>query len=291
MKILGTGLTGLVGSRLVELLSPQYTFENISRAAGVDITDLAQVEKAIIKSDCDLVLHLAGFTDVRQAELDRDLGQSSIAWKVNVTGTENIVHACSKMGKKLIYASTDLVFDGEDTPNGGYREGDKENPLNWYAKTKFEGELRVRDSKTPWLIMRLAYPYRASFSKMDFARFFINKLANNETITLLTDRIITPTFIDDLAGALDILLSKKCIGIYHTVGSTSLSIYKAAQIIADIYGFDRKLLFQTTRKEFLVDRPPEPFNSSLNNAKIKSIGAQMRYFEEGVRELRVQMSS
>ncbi len=288
MRILGTGLTGLIGSRITELLSPDYSFESVSRSTGVDITNVDQVKRVIVNSDCDVVLHLAAFTNVKEAELEKDLGEDSESWKINVTGTENIVAACNESGKKLMYVSTDLVFDGENTPEGGYKEEDKENPLNWYAKTKYEGELRVRDAQSPWIVIRPAYPYRASFEKNDFVRLFIQKLENHEQLTLLEDRIITPTFIDDLAQAIDILFSKESTGIYHTVGSTSLSIYDAAEVISDIYGFDNQLLSKTTRKSFLVDRPPEPFNSSLNNAKIRKLGAFMRTFAEGVQEVKTQ---
>lgn len=289
MKILGTGLTGLIGSRITELLSPDYTFENISRSIGVDITNNDQVKHAISNSDCDAVLHLAAFTNVKEAELEKNKGEASEAWKINVSGTESIVAACNETGKKLIYASTDLVFDGENTPEGGYREEDKENPLNWYAKTKYEGELRVREAKIPWIVIRPAYPFRASFTKNDFVRLFIQKLGNDEPLTLLEDRIVTPTFIDDIAGALAMLLSQESTGIYHTVGSTMLSIYEAAEIIANIFNFDKSLLSKTTRKEFLVDRPPEPFNSGLNNAKIRKLGAHMRTFAEGVHEVKSQV--
>lgn len=289
MKILGTGLTGLIGSRITELLSPDYIFENISRSTGVDITNSDQVRRAISNSDCDAVLHLAAFTNVKEAELEKNKGEMSEAWKINVSGTESIVAACNETDKKLIYVSTDLVFDGENTPEEGYREEDKENPLNWYAKTKYEGELRVREAKIPWIVIRPAYPFRATFTKNDFVRLFIQKLENNEPLTLLEDRIVTPTFIDDIAGALDILLSQESTGIYHTVGSTMLSIYDAAEVIADIFNFDKSLLSKTTRKEFLVGRPPEPFNSGLNNAKIRKLGAHMRTFAEGVQEVKSQV--
>jgi len=288
MKILGTGLTGLIGSRILELLSPNYSFTNISRSMGVDITNSEQIKKAIVNSDCDVVLHLAAFTNVLEAEKDREQGEGSQAWKINVVGTENIVNACNDSGKKLVYLSSDLVFDGENTPEGGYTELDRENPLNWYATTKYEGELRVKDAKVPWIIMRPAYPYRATFEKNDFVRLFIHKLKNNEPLTLLTDRIISPTFIDDLSNVFDTLLSKEATGIYHTVGSSALSIYEAAEIIADIFGYDKKLLLRTTRKEFLAGRPPEPFNSALNNAKIRKLGVNMRTFETGVEELKSQ---
>lgn len=290
MKILATGLTGLIGSRLHELLAKEYSFENLSRATGINITDYDQVMRAITASDAPVVLHLAAYTNVKEAELQKELGEQSEAWQINVKGTENVVHACKEAGKKLVYLSTDLVFDGESTPEGGYTEDAKEHPLNWYAVTKFEGELRVRDLSTPWIVMRPAYPYRATYEKNDFVRLFIQKLKNSEPLTVLTDRIITPTFIDDLAFAFDTLLQKEATGIFHTVGSSALSIYDAALEIADEFGFDPKLVSGTTREVFLVGRPLEPFNSALNNAKIRSLGLHMRTFREGLQEVKKQTS-
>lgn len=290
MKILATGLTGLIGSRVNELLLPTYTFENVSRSTGVDITQAEQVRTAIISSDAQVVLHLAAYTNVKEAESQIELGEKSDAWQINVKGTENVAKACEESGKKLIYLSTDLVFDGEHTPQGGYTEEDKENPLNWYAKTKFEGELRVRSLQSPWVVLRPAYPYRAKYEKNDFVRLFMQKLQNNEPLTVLTDRIITPTFIDDLALAIDMVIQKQATGIYHTVGSTALSIYDASLEIADFFGFDQNLISSTTRAAFLVGRPPEPFNSSLNNARIKNLGVQMRTFSQGLQAIKQQLS-
>ena len=289
MKILATGLTGLIGSRINELLSTQYDFESISRSTGLDVTDSQSVQQVIQKSDAEIVLHLAAYTDVKRAELEKDMGEQSEAWRINVKGTENVVRSCETSGKKLIYISTDLVFDGMNTPEGGYSEEDPENPLNWYARTKFEGELRVRAMKSPWIVVRPAYPYRAHYSKNDFVRFFMQKLANNEELTVLSDRIISPTFIDDLAHAINVLIQKDGNGIFHAVGSTRLSIYEAAIEIARVFTYDQALIKTITRKEFLVNRPPEPFNSSLNNAKIKKLGVSMKTFSEGLLEIKSQM--
>lgn len=291
MKILATGLTGLIGSRINELLNSEYNFESVSRSTGLDITNSESVQRVVNTSDAEIVLHLAAYTDVKAAELQKDSGEESDAWKVNVVGTENIVRACEESSKKLIFISTDLVFDGMNTPDGGYGEEDPENPLNWYARTKFEGELRVRSMKSPWIVVRPAYPYRAEYSKNDFVRLFMQKLSNNEQLTVLTDRIVSPTFIDDLTQALHVLIQKKATGIFHTVGSSQVSVYEAAQEIAKVFSYNSTLIQTTTRKEFLVNRPPEPFNSSLNNAKITKIGVEMKTFSEGLYEIKRQLET
>lgn len=282
MKILGTGLNGLVGSRILDLLSDRYAFENLSRGSGVDITDFSSILKAMSSSDAKIVFHAAAYTDVKTAEKEKELGEKSEAWMVNVVGTQNVAKACEQTGKKMIYVSTDMVLGGDNMPEGGFPEDSVPNPLSWYAVTKYEGEKIINKLTTPWVIMRTAYPYRASFAKPDFARVFKQWLSEGKSISVLTDRIITPTFIDDIAGAFDILVQKNATGIYHVVGSQILSIYDAALLIAKIFGLDNSLIKKTTREQFLVGRPPEPFSSALNNVKIKQLGAQMHTFEEGL---------
>ena len=286
MIILGTGLTGLIGSRVVELLSPAYTFQNLSRSTGIDITNPRQVHDAIASSSADVIVHFAGYTDVKKAELEKDLGEKSDAWKINVIGTENIIKSAKATGKKLVYISTDMVFDGKHVGENGYTEEDAPHPLSWYAKTKYEGELRVQAYKEASIILRVAYPYRAQFPKLDFVRLFIQKLQNKEQLAALSDRIITPTFIDDIAMATRAVIEKSVFGIYHVAGSNALSIYYCAQEIAEVFNFDSSLIHATTRATFLINKPPEPFNSALNNGKIKSLGVEMHTFREGLEEIK-----
>lgn len=286
MKILGTGLNGLIGSRIVELLSSKYSFENLSRSSGVDITDFSSVNKAISSSSAKIVFHVAAFTDVKASEKEKDLRKESEAWKINVIGTQNVAKACEQFGKRLIYVSTDLVLGGDKMPDGGFREDDKPNPLSWYAQTKYEAEEIVKVLPTPWVIIRPAYPYRKEFTKLDFVRFFRQILHDGKSVSVLTDRIVTPTFIDDIANALDILIEKNATGIYHVVGSQIISMYEAVNLIAKTFGLDSSLIEKTTRAEFLVGRPAEPFSSALNNDKIKQLGVNMHTLKEGLELLK-----
>lgn len=290
MILLGTGLNGLIGSRIVELLVPTYQFEPISRSTGIDITNKEQVQAAIKTSQADVVIHLAAYTNVKEAELEKNKGEQSEAWKSNVLGTEYIAQACKESGKKLIYFSTDLVFDGEDAPKGGYTEEDTPHPLNWYARTKYEGELRLREAASDWVILRVAYPYRAVFSKLDFVRLFKDKLGKGEPLTVLEDRIITPVFIDDIATAIKMVIEKNSQGIYHTVGNSSVSIAEVAYEIADVFGYNKNLITTISRREFLIGRPPEPFNSSLSNGKISQLGIKMSTLREGLEKVKEQIS-
>lgn len=291
MKILGTGLTGLVGSRIVEILSQkEYEFENISRSTGVDISNKDQVAQVIEKSSADVIVHLAAKADVDGCEKDKEFGQDGEAWKINVDGTRHIADACSIYHKKLIYISTDFVFDGEkDQSVGGYSEDDAPNPLNWYGQTKYEGEKIVSSLTTDWLILRIAYPYRVEFTKNDFVRAVKGRLEKGESVTMVTDHIFTPTFIDDIANAIHRLLMQEANGLFHVVGSSSLSPYDAAVEIAEKYNYKTELIGQTTRSEFFNDRANRPFRLAIKNDKINILGIPMRTFEEGLEELHSQL--
>ena len=285
IKIFAIGASGLVGSRIQELLSDKYDFQNLSLETGVNITDPATLD--VIRNDMkhEIVLHLAAKADVDGCEKDKPLGENGDAYKININGTLNVVNACRESNKKIIYISTDFVFDGENTPDRGYSEENRPNPVNWYGYTKYQGEEIVRNSGIPYLIVRIAYPYRQEFeAKMDFVRVFISKLKNNEPLTVVDNHIMTPTFMDDIAYALDALIKHKSTGIYHVVGSQSLSPYDAALMVAKKIDANPFLVTKTTRSEFFKDRAQRPFNIALNNDKIQKLGVKMRSFEEGLRE-------
>ncbi len=283
MKILGTGLLGLVGSRIFELLGNTYEFE----ASETDITDREEITDRIKSSDASIVLHLAAKADVDGCEKDKELEENGDAWKVNVSGTKNIAEACDKTGKKLIYVSTDFVFDG--TSKIPYSEEDSPNPLNWYAKTKYEGEKIVQGLSTPWIIVRLAYPYRARYERHDFFRAMLNKLEKKESIEAVEDHIITPTFIDDIAFALGGLINLDASGIFHVVGDQSLSPYDAASLIAKEFNQDQSLIIKTSREEYFKGRALRPLYLGLKNDKIEKLGLTMKSFEEGLIEIKKQL--
>ncbi len=289
MKIIGTGLSGLVGSRVVELLNSSYEFEDISRKTDTDITNRDAVTSRIKNSEAEVVIHMAAFTNVDGAEEQKSLDEESEPWKMNVLGTEHVVAACEETGKKLIYISTDFVFDGEHTPEGGYTEEDTPNPVNWYATTKYEGEKRVQNAKSPWVIARIAYPYRAQFEKNDFFRAMKNRLSQGLEIKAISDHKYCPTFIDDIATGFDKLIQAKVTGIYHMTGSQSLSPHDAALLIAKTFALDINLIETTTRGEYFQGKAQRPFDLSMNNAKIKQLGVTLHGFEEGLQLIKQQL--
>lgn len=288
IKILGTGLTGLVGSRIVELLSDKYTFENISRATDTDITNYDSIRAKIHTSEADIILHAAAYADVDGCEEDKLLGKNGEAWRVNVLGTQNIVDIAVASGKKIIYISTDFVFDGTKTV---YNERDVPHPTNWYGQTKLEGEKIIQSSGTPFIILRIAYPYRAMFEKKrDFMRTIGARLKEGKPINVVSDQIMTPTFIDDIATALDGLIQTNAVGIYHAVGSQFITPYEAAVAIARTFGYDISLIGKTTRAQYFKNKAARGFRLALSNDKIQKLGIQMKTFQQGLWEVKKQQA-
>lgn len=279
MNILGTGLSGLVGSRVVELLTPDFTFENLSLETGVDITDKKSVDTYFEKSSAPWVFHMAAYTNVQEAEKEHEL-----AWKINVDATENIIMNCKKYGKKLLYIDTDYAFDGKKK---SYTEEDIPNPLGWYAKTKTEGAKRVIDMGG--LVIRISNPYRSNpVGKKDFVHKMLEQLRSGQRITGATDQTFAPTFIDDIAHALRKLMSINANGIYHVVSSPALSPYEAGLAIADVWRYDTNLVQKTTFATMLAGRAPAPQYAALKNDKITSLGVIMHSFIEGIKEVKKQ---
>jgi|SRR5581483_495103 len=283
MKILGTGLKGLVGSRLVELLSDKVEFEY----SDVNISDEKSIKQKISQSSSEIVLHLAAKTNVDACELDKELGDQGETWKVNVLGTKYIAEECFHSNKKLMYISTDFVFDGENPP---YTESSNPNPLNWYGMTKLEGEKAVSSqSGLSFIIARIAFPYRAKSERNDFFRAILQRLQENKVVNAVEDQIFCPTFIDDIGEALLKLAEEKQQGVFHVVGNQALSPYDAAQSIAKTFNLDHSLIQKTTRAEYFKNKAIRPFRLEIKNDKITELGIAMSTFEEGLAIIKQQL--
>lgn len=288
VSVAATGLTGLIGSRLAELLRGEFEWRALRYEDGFDITDPEKVDKTIGKFDGKMVLHLAAFTDLNAA--NKELGdKNGMCWRINVLGTRHIAGACQKYGKYLIHVSTDAVFGGDK--QSAYTEEDKPNPIEWYGQTKFWAEEEVEKSGCGAVVIRFAYPFRARFEpKKDFVRKIIDQLKQKETIKMFTDTIFTPTFIDDVAAVMREIILKRPTGIFHVVGSTSLSPFAAANEISETFNLDNSLIQPQTLADYLAGGGrPYPKFAGLSNEKLKKeLGVEMLSFPEALSVMKKQ---
>lgn len=269
LKVALTGGDGMVGSRIIELLQNKIQFIPIPQVK-MDITNKNAVVKTLKSIDFDFFLHLAAFTNVDAAEKNKEL-----AYNVNALGTQNIFEAVSLKKKKMIYISTGFVFDGNNPP---YTENNSPRPISVYGETKYQGE-QFLDKEA--MIVRFDYPYRNEFGlKKDFVRGIVSALREGKQIAMVTDSLITPTFVDDIAYGLFHLIQNYSPEIYHLVGQNSISPYEAGMSIAKIGKFDALLIKRTSYSSYFKGKAKRPQFAKI--ISVKNTFTRMKSFEEGL---------
>ena len=290
-KVLGTGLSGLVGSRVVKLLVDEFEFVNLDLKNGVDITNKDQVFKVFKEhQDAIGVIHLAAMTDVSRAYQEKG-DKDGLVYKVNVVGTENVVKAAAYFKKYLFHVSTDFVFDG--TKKTPYTEEDEPNPIEWYGQTKLWAEGVVTKEHDDYFIGRLSFPINADEpgGRQDFLHKVLNWLANEEERSLFKDTIVTPTFIDDVAQVIKRAIQHRIVGLYHMTGSTFISPYNFARRVAKVFGFDDKKIKPGSFKAYLkIDPRPRQQYLAISNKKLETeLGFKMSNLDTALAMIHWQM--
>jgi len=212
--ILVTGVSGQLGFDVVkELKKRNIEYLGIGKM-DLDITHGDEVEKYISKLKPDCVIHCAAYTAVDKAE-----DESEICYKVNVLGTENIAKACKKINAKMIYISTDYVFDGQgDTPfeiDGNIR------PLSVYGKTKYKGELKVKEILDKYYIVRISWVFGTNGN--NFINTMLRLGKEKESVNVVCDQIGSPTYTFDLAPLLCDMATSEKYGVYHATNEGACS--------------------------------------------------------------------
>jgi dTDP-4-dehydrorhamnose reductase len=221
----------------------------------------------------DFVINTAAYTNVDKSETERE-----IAWKINVTGVENIALYSWTVDAHLIHISSDYIFDGK---NGPYSEEDKPNPIGYYGRTKLAGENSIKTSGVRATILRTNIVYGpAKYGRQDFVKWVVNSLRANQTIKIVTDQIGNPTFIDDIVNAINSIIEFKKEGVYNIAGKEILTRYDFTLRIADYFKLDKKLILPIITKE-LNQPAPRPLKSGLIILKAETeIGYIPRSLEE-----------
>jgi dTDP-4-dehydrorhamnose reductase len=272
LKLLITGAGGLLGNRLAELASEAghmvYSLDNShpsphGNALLVDIGDESAIRKTIAETTPDVVIHTASITDVDLCETNPQL-----AMRVNGEATGFLSGACRETGSHLIYVSTDYVFDGT---RGQYSEEDKPAPINTYGRSKLLGEKEMTRRGSRGCITRTSvlYGWGRPF-RPNFATWVHSKLAANEQIKVVTDQFASPTLNTHLARMLVEIAERRIQGILHVAGSSRVSRYEFAVMLAKQFGF-RENLVTPVQADTTSWKARRPFDSSLNVSKAQEV--------------------
>ncbi|MBQ7768103.1 MAG: dTDP-4-dehydrorhamnose reductase [Oscillospiraceae bacterium] len=284
MKVFVTGVAGQLGHDVVnELISrghqaigsdlaPQYS--GIADGSPVttcpyvslDITDKAAVNKTLMVLAPDAVVHCAAWTAVDLAE-DADNREKVRA--INAGGTAHIAEACEALDCKMLYISTDYVFNGQgDTP---WQPDCKDyKPLNVYGQTKLEGELAVSGTLEKYFIVRIAWVF--GLNGKNFIKTMLNVGKNHDTVRVVNDQIGTPTYTYDLSRLLVDMLESEKYGYYHATNSGGyISWYDFTCEIFRQAGYTTKVVPVTTA-EYGLSKAARPYNSRLDKSKLTQMG-------------------
>ena len=294
MKVFVTGVAGQLGHDVMNELAKRG-YEGIGSdvkevSSGVadgtpvtampyvpmDITDRASVEKVLKEAAPDVVVHCAAWTAVDLAE---DEDKKETVRKVNAEGTRNIALTCRDLGCKMVYISTDYVFDGQGTEPWDPDCKDYK-PLNVYGETKLEGELAVSENLEKYFIVRIAWVFGKNGK--NFIKTMLNLGKTHDQIRVVSDQIGTPTYTLDLAVLLVDMIETEKYGYYHATNEGGYiswydftkEIFRQA-IEAGHKEYEKVTVTPVTTEEYGVSKAKRPFNSRLDKSKLTANGFRL----------------
>ena len=262
MKVLVTGVKGQLGYDVVnELTKRGHTSIGVD-IDEMDITDKHSVQMVIEKTKPDAVIHCAAWTAVDLAE---DEDKIAMVRAVNTDGTRNIAEVCKKLNCKMMYISTDYVFNGQGTEPWKPDCKDYE-PLNVYGQTKLGGELAVANLLEKYFIVRIAWVFGVNGN--NFIKTMLNVGKKYDELTVVNDQIGTPTYTFDLARLLVDMIETEKYGYYHATNEGGyISWYDFACEIFKQAGYKTKVKPVKT-EEYGLSKAKRPFNSRLDKSKL-----------------------
>lgn len=269
MKILVTGVKGQLGYDVVnELEKRGHTAIGVD-IEDMDITDADSVNKVITEANPDVVIHCAAWTAVDLAEDEENIEKVRL---VNATGTENIAKACKNLDCKMIYISTDYVFDGQGIRP--WEPDDERNPINVYGQTKYEGELAVEKWLEKYFIVRIAWVF--GINGKNFVRTMLNLGKTHDKLTVVNDQIGSPTYTYDLAKLLVDMAETDKYGRYHATNEGFCSWYEFACEIfrqaSEKNPLYKKLEVSPVSSDMYPAKAKRPSNSRMNKDKLTENG-------------------
>lgn len=266
MKVLVTGAAGQLGRDVMNELEKRGHKAVGVDIADMDVTDGAAVQRVIAQESPDAVIHCAAWTAVDAAEDEENIEKVRA---INAGGTENIAKACKAVDAKMMYISTDYVFDGQgEAP----RQPDCRDyaPLNVYGKTKLEGELAVVNALEKYFIVRIAWVF--GLNGKNFIKTMLDVGRKHDTVRVVCDQIGTPTYTRDLSRLLVDMIETEKYGCYHATNEGGyVSWADFAKEIFRQAGM-RTQVVPVTTAEYGLSRAARPFNSRLDKRKLTEMG-------------------
>ncbi|RYY17598.1 MAG: SDR family oxidoreductase [Chitinophagaceae bacterium] len=277
MKVLVTGANGLLGQHLIErLINEQYAVIAIGRGPArlpfpetaykyydVDISVELSVHNVFSIESPEVVIHAAAMTQVDDCELNQELCE-----RINVQGTSHVIINAEQYSRKLIYISTDFVFDGE---KGDYAEEDDMGPVNWYGFTKMQAESIVETCDMPWAIVRtcLVYGNVLTGTRTNIINWVKENLSAGKPIKVVSDQVRTPTYVMDLVNGIMLILLQNGEGTFHIAGKDVLTPYDMAMKSAAFFKLDPALMTKVDASTF--SQPGRrPLKTGFNISKAKT---------------------
>lgn len=296
-KILLTGSNGLLGQKLVELVTKDKNYELIATSRGenrlsnqtgytyhsLDITDKDDVDLVMDKFKPDYVINSAAMTNVDQCETMKDE-----CWQLNVRAVEYIVEACQRHNSFLLHLSTDFIFDGE---NGPYNEEAAPKPISYYGSSKLAAERTLFKSKIRWSIARtvLVYGIAEDMSRTNIVLWVKKSLEEKKTIQVVNDQWRTPTLAEDLAEGCFLILQKEATGVYNISGKDFLSPYQMAIQTAEFFNLDKNFIVETDSTKFTQPAKRPPKTGFIIDKAVRDLGYNPVSFKEGIAILAKQV--
>lgn len=295
-KVLLTGSNGLLGQKLVKLLSDNQEVEIIATARGenrnpegnyrfrtMDITNPAEVDQVISTEKPDVVINTAAMTNVDQCELNQEE-----CYTQNVKAVGHLIATCNSTNSFLLHVSTDFIFDGSEGP---LKEDAQPNPINYYGETKLWAEEKLINSDIRWAIARtvLVFGVAHDMSRSNIVLWVKKSLEEGKEINVVVDQYRTPTLAEDLANGCWLIAEKEADGIFNISGKDLMTPYDIAIATANVFGLDKTLIKRTDSTKFTqpAKRPPKT-GFIIDKAK-KELGFQPHSFNEALLVLKKQL--
>ncbi len=261
MRILVTGVKGQLGHDVMNELAKRGHVGIGVDVEEMDITDAKKVEEVIKASEVDAVIHCAAYTAVDAAE-----DQVELCRKINAEGTENIAKVCKELDIKMMYISTDYVFDGEGTRP--WKPDDERHPLNVYGQTKYEGELAVEKYLEKYFTIRIAWVF--GVNGKNFIKTMLKLSETHSELNVVDDQIGSPTYTYDLAVLMVDMIQTEKYGRYHATNEGLCTWYEFACEIFRQAG--RNVKVNPVSSDEFPAKAKRPHNSRMDKSKLAENG-------------------